>query len=308
MRHLLSRYQLDSRAQRFLLSQLPALRNPAQGKAHVIEVLDKLVMGSETQDTAPIGSYEESSAENLLDVLLDATQHGTTMGGRTRHDIVRRLLQKRQRAAERDQFLHALDFLDAWSQIATSPDEAFEQIRQWIAADDAVAQSIFSEWSHLIDLLDAYGIPGNRLRLQPALARNWDYYTGIVFELHDQDYTELGGGGRYDELARLLGAEHDIPAVGFTYYADQLLALLPESHEDSPRTLSLIVSPECQNDGVRWSQTLRQRGFTVILSANPKADTESLVVQPDGSIQGINGTFTLDTLDQLIAHMERVTE
>ena len=307
MRHLLSRHQLDSRAQRFLLSQLPALRNPAQGKDHVLEVLDKLMMGTEIPAIAPAGIGEESSTETLLDVLLDATQHGTTMGGRTRHDIVRRLLQKRQRAAERDQFIQALDFLDAWNQITADPAQAFAQMHEWIAADDAVAQAIFDEWRHLIELLNAHGIPGDKLRLRPALARNWDYYTGVVFELHTQDGIELGGGGRYNELARLLGADHDIPAVGFTYYADQLLALLPASRDDAAPTLSLYISPENELEGIRWSETLRQRGFTVIVSAAP-ASADAMVVQPDGSVRVSVNTYTLDTIDQLIADMERMAE
>jgi histidyl-tRNA synthetase len=308
MRHLLASHQLDSRAQHFLLSHLPALRNPDQGKAYVLEVLDKLVMGGDTQDIAPIAISDESSTENLLAVLLDGTQRGTTMGGRTRHDIVRRLLQKRQRAAERDQFVRALDFLEAWSEISASPDEAFDSMSGWIAADDVVAQAIFQQWRRLIDLLSAYGIPSDRLRLQPALARNWDYYTGVVFELHTQDHQELGGGGRYDELARLLGAEHDIPAVGFTYYADQLLARLPKQQNGIPPTLSLIVTAESELAGVSWGQALRQRGCPAIVANSPPADTSALYVQPNGSIQWAGSSYTLETVDQLIAHMERIVQ
>ena len=62
--------------------------------------------------------------------------------------------------------------------------------------------SVLDEWRSVIALLDAYGIPASRIQIQPALARNWDYYTGIVFELWSEDGHHLGGGGRYDELTR----------------------------------------------------------------------------------------------------------
>lgn len=304
MRHLLSTFQLDSRAQRFLLSHLPALKNPAQGKNYILEILDQLVMGGDDHHvTEAIGSTEESSAHNLLDVLLDATQRSATMGGRTRNDIVRRLLQKRQRAAERDQFVQALDFLEAWNAIDASPQEAFEKIQQWLKADDKVAHDIFHQWQHLIDLLAAYGITPEQLRIQPALARNWDYYTGIVFELRAQNQ-ELGGGGRYDELAHLLGAEHNIPAVGFTYYADQLFALLPPQPDLQPRTITIVVTPDAEIEGVRWSQALRQSGYAVEITTSSNVGDNLVNVTAMGTLNASGKVYTFDTLDQFIADME----
>jgi ATP phosphoribosyltransferase regulatory subunit HisZ len=307
MRHLLATFRLDSRAQRFLLAHLPALVNPALGKPFVLEALDKLLMGG--ADAAPItgvGLGEEGNTQQMLDVLLDATQRGATMGGRTRHDIARRLVQKRQRAAERDQFARALDFLAAWSEIDLPCPEAFVTIRGWISPDDAVALAVLDDWRHLINLLTAYGLPGANIRLQPALSRNWDYYTGIVFELRAADQRRLGGGGRYDELARLLGAEHDVPAVGFTYYADELLALLPPAAEESARVLTLVVPPESEIDGVRWSQALRQRGYDVTVSRAAE-DQSAALVQSDGRLLWAGSLYSLDAIDQFVASLERQT-
>ena len=55
--------------------------------------------------------------------------------------------------------------------------------------------------------------------------RDFDYYTGFVFEAHDaktlRAKTALSGG-RYDGLARRLGAGADIPAVGAAITLDRL--------------------------------------------------------------------------------------
>ncbi len=304
MRHLLGSFRLDSRAQRFLLAQLPALMTPDQGKAYVLEALDKLLVGG--IDSAPIASsglFEEGNTQQMLDVLLDTTQRGATMGGRTRHDITRRLVQKRQRAAERDQFIRALDFLAAWSQIDLPCAEAFSAVRRWINPDDSRAGVIFADWQRLIDLLDAYDIPAGSIRLQPALSRNWDYYTGIVFELHGANNSRLGGGGRYDELAHLLGAEHDIPAFGFTYYADALLSQMPPAPEPPQRALHIGVRPESESAAARWSQALRERGCAVTVSAASPAN-QGLNVEADGSLKWNGQTYSLDSIDQLIASLE----
>jgi ATP phosphoribosyltransferase regulatory subunit len=55
--------------------------------------------------------------------------------------------------------------------------------------------------------------------------RDLDYYTGFVFEAVDPkrgDGRPAIGGGRYDRLARRLGAAEDIPAVGAAIWIDRL--------------------------------------------------------------------------------------
>jgi histidyl-tRNA synthetase len=309
MRVLLERFKLDARTQRFLLHHLPALKQT--GKAFVLDQLDALLLGKSARDPG-IGASEDSdldveavselSTQRMLDVLLDATQHGVTMGGRTRHDIVRRLLEKRQRATERDQVSAALDFLEAWSAIAAAPDEAFSQIERMIAParDDEEARAVLAQWRAVIALLDAYGIPSDRIQIQPALARNWDYYTGIVFELWC-DGSHVGGGGRYDELARLIGSERDVPAVGFAYYVDQLLAALPKAELPTRASITLAASTATYPDAIRWAQALRQRGQVVTLIDDASAGALAFIVQPNGSLRRADRDFA--TPDAVIAEV-----
>jgi histidyl-tRNA synthetase len=55
------------------------------------------------------------------------------------------------------------------------------------------------------------------VEFDPYLARGFDYYTGVVFEIFATDpehKRSLFGGGRYDGLTKLFNAQ-DVPAAGF---------------------------------------------------------------------------------------------
>ncbi len=58
---------------------------------------------------------------------------------------------------------------------------------------------------------------GIETKFDLSLARGFDYYTGIVFEVFDtnpENRRSLFGGGRYDDLLSVFGSEK-VPAVGF---------------------------------------------------------------------------------------------
>ncbi|MBI2760268.1 MAG: ATP phosphoribosyltransferase regulatory subunit [Chloroflexi bacterium] len=58
-----------------------------------------------------------------------------------------------------------------------------------------------------------------------TLARDFEYYTGPVFQFATADGAGLGGGGRYDALVRRADGTA-IPACGFAFYMDRLAELL----------------------------------------------------------------------------------
>ena len=67
--------------------------------------------------------------------------------------------------------------------------------------------------------------PTAKIRFEAGFGRPLDYYTGLVFEVHAEGIvTPLIGGGRYDRMLEMLGAEEPTPAVGFTMRLD----LVPE--------------------------------------------------------------------------------
>ncbi|MFW5772209.1 MAG: ATP phosphoribosyltransferase regulatory subunit, partial [Phototrophicaceae bacterium] len=262
-RHLLARYALDGRTQRFILDRRGLLTSSGDGRAALLQQLDRYFPGDDSAESASTADMPEADAQHMLDVLLDTTRRGETMGGRARPDIARRLLRKRQQAAQRGRVEAALDFLHAWMQINSGPDAAFDQIAPFIDGD-ATARALLDDWLRAVDLLAAYDISADKLTIRPDLARTWDYYTGPVFELHTGDGLQLGGGGRYDELTRLIGGAANVPAVGFAYYIDRVQQALPTDLGTESAGVSITSQDDIQ--AARWAQALRSHGLTVTLS------------------------------------------
>lgn len=79
-------------------------------------------------------------------------------------------------------------------------------------------------------------------QISPLLVRNFEYYTGTVFHVFCAD-TKVGGGGRYDNLAALVGGR-DVPASGFAIEMDAVAPLLAEAE---PGAASVIIRCESRD-------------------------------------------------------------
>ena len=82
----------------------------------------------------------------------------------------------------------------------------------------------------MLEYLDEIELP---YRLTPYLVRGLDYYTRTVFEVYregkeDMSQTALGGGGRYDNLIKLLGGK-ETPAVGGSIGVDRAVIAMKEA-------------------------------------------------------------------------------
>ncbi len=71
---------------------------------------------------------------------------------------------------------------------------------------------------NLLELLEKLKERGiNNARINTNIARGFDYYTGMVFEVFDtnpENKRSIFGGGRYDNLLEIFGVE-PVPTVGF---------------------------------------------------------------------------------------------
>jgi histidyl-tRNA synthetase len=82
----------------------------------------------------------------------------------------------------------------------------------------------------LVDVAYTAGIPAERIRLDLAIARGLDYYTGTIYETFLDDLPTIGSvcsGGRYDNLAGLF-TKQELPGVGASLGLDRLLAAMEE--------------------------------------------------------------------------------
>lgn len=272
--HLLSRFNLDSRTFRILLTQKDRLKT--DGKAAVMDYLSEILTVDSTQIEVMGNGIE---TQQLLDVLLDSTRYGSTMGGRTRHDISARLLKKHDRGLEGKQISDAIDFLQNWGQVRGTIADVKMTIQNFIADDDVVGQQLFSEWLQTLALLREYAVPEENIILQPDITKNWDYYTGIVFGIRVNE-SYVASGGRYDGLTQLLGGEDAFPAVGFAYYTQALLAALPEQNSDTEIVTIAGYSPET---AIQWATALRNAGIPVQILP------EKATITTDGSTATYSG-------------------
>jgi len=131
-------------------------------------------------------------------------------------------------------------------------------------------QEGLAELEKVVSSLRALDVPEKRTRLNLAIARGLDYYTGTVYETMIDAHPEFGSvcsGGRYDNLAGLY-TRSKLPGVGIsigiTRLFDQLrgLGLLPQV----PHTVQILITqlePEMRPEYLSMAADLRKAGFRV---------------------------------------------
>jgi histidyl-tRNA synthetase len=121
----------------------------------------------------------------------------------------------------------------------------------------------------LLATLDALGID---YQLNHRLVRGLDYYTRTAFEYWDPGHggqqNALGGGGRYDGLAGVLGFP-ETPGVGFAMGEDRVVSAIEEHGRGvSELRPHAIVIPAAEGSGpaaMKLAATLRDRELSVVV-------------------------------------------
>ena len=110
-----------------------------------------------------------------------------------------------------------------------------------------------------------------------TLMRGFDYYTGIVFEVYDnnpENRRAVFGGGRYDDLLSIFGGEK-VPAFGFGT-GDVIMRDILETYKlmpvYKPKTNLYIctLNKDFQEFGNDLAQTLRAGGLNVAVDLSNK--------------------------------------
>lgn len=289
---LLDRYDLDRQMRRLVLEFLPALRTGPEGLQRSLETL--------TAETTPIADERFlpldtlGATEAALRAMVQASPQRGPTGGRTSEEIARRLLGKQQQGDRQQRARIALQRINEVLQHTGTPGELLRHV------DSEDMRHLVQELIQTFDLLAAYGIPEQRVRFDLSFTRNLDYYTGIVFEYRTaspEGDLLLGGGGRYDELVRLLGARRDIPAVGFMCYVDHILAALngEATRDRAARPIHVLAEAVTVADTqplVILAGVLRRAGIPATLSLRPG--------RPDADFGGpYTHRLTLEEVDSL---------
>jgi histidyl-tRNA synthetase len=133
-------------------------------------------------------------------------------------------------------------------------------------SSDHLCDACRAHFRTVLDLLDAMEV---RHVIDHRLVRGLDYYTRTTFEFfvagHEGQQDALGGGGRYDGLAELLGGR-STPAIGFGIGLDRtVLALEGQSVAPPPDAalVAVVGTGDDHADRLRLAGQLRAAGFRV---------------------------------------------
>jgi histidyl-tRNA synthetase len=156
-----------------------------------------------------------------------------------------------------------------------SPDESRAKLNALGLSLDDVNKFISdgkptAELEAIVKNLRARGL-GDFVRIDYHVIRGLAYYTGVVFEAFDKkgDFRAIAGGGRYDNLIKLIsGGKVDLPALGFGMGDVVLLELLKARgllpvFDSQVDAYCLIEEETLREASLNLVQSLREKGYAV---------------------------------------------
>lgn len=148
------------------------------------------------------------------------------------------------------------------------------------------AMTALAELEELFSLLPDFGVPAGRYKLDPALARGLDYYTGPVYEatVTEPKVGSVAGAGRYDGLVgTFLG--RPIPATGISLGLERIVEVVLEHNllpiPASVAEVAVLPFPETVGAAARLAGELRASGLKVDLSLGSHRSVGEQLKQTD---------------------------
>ncbi|MCI0843851.1 MAG: ATP phosphoribosyltransferase regulatory subunit [Chloroflexi bacterium] len=230
---LLDPVGVSDRAKSFIIQNMPRLR---EGRSVVPQILEEgrrlhLVGGAngqiDSEDAALRQAVQGLDDTQARSVLLGLLQWNSAdqLGQRTPEDVVERLLYKIRGADSEDKLRQGLELASDLAAIKGEPGQALQAVNDSLASAGA-SQDAADRLSEVIGRVSNGPENKGRIVLDFGLVRGLAYYNGVIFEVSHSDWPgTLGGGGRYDTLSRALGGDDAVPALGFAYNLDALIAI-----------------------------------------------------------------------------------
>jgi histidyl-tRNA synthetase len=160
--------------------------------------------------------------------------------------------------------------------VSGTSDEILTQLEPLVAAS-AKGEEGLARLREVLAGVRGAGVPDSHLKLNVAIARGLDYYTGTIFETYLDDLPQIGSvcsGGRYDNLAGLF-TQLELPGIGASLGLDRLLAAMEELGmvEKVATPASVFIpyfDPVRLPDYLRLAAVLRAAGIGVEFYPEPK--------------------------------------
>ena len=153
--------------------------------------------------------------------------------------------------------------------------------REILTAAQAIAKNersrrALDNLSEIYRLLEIYGA-ADKITFDLGLIRDFEYYTGMVFEAYAAGvgYT-LAGGGRYDNMLKDFG--FDCPATGFALGIERILdakKFQNVAEVAQAKDFYLSYAAGCEDSAIRKAAELRAAGKVVEVSLTPQSKAEA---------------------------------
>ena len=230
---LLEPVGVSERAKSFIVQSMPRLR---EGRSAVPKLLEEgrhlhLVGGSngfiDSEDAALRQAVQGLDDTQARSVLLGLLQWNSAdqLGQRTPEDVVERLLHKIRGADNEGKLRQGLELASDLAAIKGEPEQALQSVKK-ILTSAGSDQGAADRLSEVIGQVSNGPETKGQVVLDFGLVRGLAYYNGVIFEVSHPNWPgTLGGGGRYDTLSRALGGGDAVPALGFAYNLDALIAI-----------------------------------------------------------------------------------
>ena len=229
-----------------------------------------------------IGEADPAADAELIALLIDTLRSF----GLTEADFVIRLSSRnawqefyekgKGNAASAYEFYQAIDKLER-----ATPEETEKKLSVLGFSLAAVNEFIeagkpTTELASVLQNLEARGLK-DFVKVDYCVIRGLAYYTGVVFEAFDckGDFRAIAGGGRYDNLVKLIsGGKVDLPALGFGMGDVVLLELLEArkllpAFESGVDVFVLIEDEGQRKASLKLAHDLRAAGAGVEYSLTP---------------------------------------
>ncbi len=147
-------------------------------------------------------------------------------------------------------------------------------LKEIIGITSAGSQGI-QEMQYILDLTEQLDIKAE-IKMEQALARGLNYYTGTIIEVLAKDVTigSVCGGGRYDDLTGVFGLP-DVSGVGVSFGADRIydvlteLDLFPEQVQGSADVLLVNFGEQEAKFCLKIMEVIQNSGISAELYPNP---------------------------------------
>lgn len=169
-------------------------------------------------DTALASALADRPADDAARVLDEvyAMAGVTAVGGRPTSAVAERLIERAVVQEALRANAPGVAFAQRLVGIEAAPDEALAQVDALARESGCDLSAALKAWRARVAAIEALSPPAP-VRVSIGFARQFSYYDGLVFELHDDALGAgrvLAAGGRYDTLAERLGAPGPASAVG----------------------------------------------------------------------------------------------